>query len=360
MMEHSHISAINRKARSMADKSALGIDGQYKPLLSVIGQTKHGLPKREDSSECITDEEDDQVPIVDRSEIKVLLTVSCIDGILLTKPMFSEGFDHQVECLAEAVAVDAQDVKIIFSDAPSTVDKRPIYHIFINLKCVCKDVLHIVLKIEQAFGEKICPLTSTLRKCLRKFKYYSDDGKRYFVAGLQPLSYVSLVNAIAAMKPVRAKTLVKRMDSVTYQQRPYPHMDDFVRDVAALTIVFHKDMARKVAKGTTVKQSLIHATSPLNLEYLANIGRFGSRNPSVQLLTGTTHNEAYHLELKSFFRNVMHQTKEHAQLICKVATLSKLIALVMSKAELSVEMRQADSIKNFIQALRANVMRFSV
>ena len=48
----------------------------------------------------------------------------------------------------------------------------------------------------------------------------------------------------------------------------------------------------------------------------------------------------------------MHQTKRHAGLISKVATISKLVALVMRKADLTTGIQQVDAIKAFIAALK--------
>ena len=68
---------------------------------------------------------------------------------------------------------------------------------------------------------------------------------------------------------------------------------------------------------------------------------------SAKLLSGTTHNEAYHKELKAFFRNVMKQSAAHARMIADVATIVKLIALMMQKAEVSREHRQVDLLLAF-------------
>ena len=44
----------------------------------------------------------------------------------------------------------------------------------------------------------------------------------------------------------------------------------------------------------------------------------------------------------------------HAKIIADVATLAKLIALVMNKADTTVDMEQVDNIKAFIRNLKAN------
>ena len=49
---------------------------------------------------------------------------------------------------------------------------------------------------------------------------------------------------------------------------------------------------------------------------------------------GTTRNEAFHQQLKSYFRNVMLQTRRHAKVVFKVATLGKVLAGTLTKIDL--------------------------
>jgi hypothetical protein len=83
------------------------------------------------------------------------------------------------------------------------------------------------------------------------------------------------------------------------------------------------------------------------LGYLVNIGRFVARHPTVDMLHGTTHNEAYHLDLKAFNRNVMKQTRRHAKVVAKCATAVKLIASVMGTAGCVRECRQVQRMTAF-------------
>ncbi len=85
---------------------------------------------------------------------------------------------------------------------------------------------------------------------------------------------------------------------------------------------------------TTVLASLEHATRPRQLECLMNLSRFAARSPHIPTMYGTTRHEAFHLQLKAFFRNVMFQTKRNATVVAQVATLSKLIAACIRKADL--------------------------
>ena len=88
--------------------------------------------------------------------------------------------------------------------------------------------------------------------------------------------------------------------------------------------------------------------------YVLNVGRFGARNPKVTMLHGTTHNEAFHLELKAFFRNVMHQTSEHAVMICKIVTLVKLIYSVMSTSCCLTQQDQSSRLRAFMKTLQSD------
>ena len=59
---------------------------------------------------------------------------------------------------------------------------------------------------------------------------------------------------------------------------------------------------------------------------------------------GTTQNEAFHLQLKSFFRNITQQSGRNAQVVAGVATLAKLVAGHMSRAQVVREIREKDLI----------------
>ena len=110
-------------------------------------------------------------------------------------------------------------------------------------------------------------------------------------------------------------------------------------------------MSRTVEHRVTVLRSLVAATSPGAIGYLANIGRFAARHPELTHLHGTTHNEAFHRELKSFYRNVMTQSKSHAILVAKVVTFAKLVSSVMQRGEYTTGMRQVELLKAFVREL---------
>ena len=59
--------------------------------------------------------------------------------------------------------------------------------------------------------------------------------------------------------------------------------------------------------------------------------RFAARNPDVQMVYGTTRNEAFHLQLKGFWRNIMHQTRGNAMVAASVVLIVKLLASQVAK-----------------------------
>jgi hypothetical protein len=195
--------------------------------------------------------------------------------------------------------------------------------------------MHIAMKVEMGSGEKLTKFSADLRRCLRKLNFASDDGHPYYRATGVPPRTLSLRAAIEGMSERVAKTREDRISRECYMSTAYTSINEFVKDVAALANRHPDLLTRRVDGGTTVLASLVAATTPKALGYVMNIGRFVARHPHVGIMQGTTSNEAYHMELKSYFRNVMVQTKRHARMISQVATLTKLIALSLKRRSVS-------------------------
>ena len=140
-----------------------------------------------------------------------------------------------------------------------------------------------------------------------------------------------------------------RTQADDFASTPYLNITEFLKDIAALTKCHEDQMQRSVGKGVTVLGSLMTATEPAELGYIMNVGRFIARNREIPVLHGTTHNEAYHLELKAFFRNVMSQSARHARMIARIATVAKLVASAMQRADLTRQHRQVVLLKMFLK-----------
>ena len=312
--------------------------------MSVLYQNKHG------SKKTMGDQVD---------PLKSMITVRAVDAILLSKPMPSEGLPHLLVCLLEAVGAGAEsEVMELLSDTPERLDADETFAAFPSLLCIAKDQLHVVLKIEQASGEKRTVFSSGLRCCLWKLRHGLEDNLPYYREGVPTMRTPALRSVMNDMTNTVARQRKLQIAAVGYGRTPYVTVMDFLKNVAALAKSYPDQMTRTVEKNLTVLGSLEISTAPKSLGYLMNGCRFQARHPEVPMLYGTTHNKAYHLEQKSFWRNVMIQTGRHARMIAKVATTTKLIGSVMVRATLVNQMRQTDLVRPFLQEYEARGIAF--
>ena len=59
------------------------------------------------------------------------------------------------------------------------------------------------------------------------------------------------------------------------------------------------------------------------------------------------------LQLKSFFRNVFHQTRRNALIVCKIATMSKIFGAYARTALPGMNVREHEALLSFCQNLLA-------
>ena len=207
---------------------------------------------------------------------------------------------------------------MIFSDFPEALDTLDLRNVFVNLKCVSKDPIHVALAIEKASGEKCTRLSSMVRRCLLKFRVASPDPSIFYVKGGARLVCPTLQTCMQTMTQRMATRRHSAIMSERYEQQPYATGRGFLMDVAALCKVFPESLKNRLKDGS-VLSSLAHATRPEGLEYLMNFARFVQRYPQETVPYGTTRNEAFHRQLKSFFRNIMHQSARNARIVCDIA-----------------------------------------
>ena len=187
-----------------------------------------------------------------------------------------------------------------------------------------------------------------------KFNQSGGIAGGMYVGTAEPEAIESLRDVIAAMGMRIAKRRLEAMKAEAYPTTPYLSKIDFVKDVAALAKSFPDQMARPIRTGkkrTTVLTSLGHAVSPRSLEYMFNGSRFAAANPDVRIMYGTTRNEAVHMQLKAFWRNVIFQTRRHAHVVAAVATLTKLIVSHLKRAEVTRGMEDHELLRVFCRML---------
>ena len=99
-----------------------------------------------------------------------------------------------------------------------------------------------------------------------------------------------------------------------------------------------------------------HAVEPAlltpGLGYLQNHSVAARRHPQA-MMYGTTRNEAYHQQLKTFYRNIFVQTGRNACLVAKLATTAKLLAANVS-ASSGMEDREHQILNSAAESIMAS------
>ena len=284
--------------------------------MSVLYQVPHGQRR-------------DSLGEASRQGIHTLLTVQCQESVLNVHPAPSEGSPHQIRALRDGISRSgAHKVLMICSDSPSCIDtSNALWETFPNLQCVGKDLLNIALKVEQATNEHPTRFSIALRRCLQKLRLGGFGQSRYVRKAVNVVGSSELSTVMSAQSASRIKQRYENIGKDRYVGQPYDKLSEFVCDVAAICNSHPDIFSRRVGKGSsTVLTSLEFATSRRELAYFKNFCKFVDNNPSIAVMFGTTRNEAFHKQLKAFYRNVFHQTSRHAQCIANVATLAKLLA----------------------------------
>ena len=173
--------------------------------------------------------------------------------------------------------------------------------------------------------------------------YGGDDGQPYFWKSSTSSGASTLSAVMSSMSTQTANARMRRIKADDYKYMPYMSEDAFVSDVATLCKLHPQDMRRIVDKKTTIFSSLQYSTAPAMLGYLMNLPRYIARNPHAQTMFGTTGNEAFHNQLKGWFRNVFFQTARNAELVCQVATSAKLLAGTLQQCRMTSALREHES-----------------
>ena len=150
------------------------------------------------------------------------------------------------------------EIELLLSDNPTVLDQEVTYEQLPNVQGVGKDPIHIPLKVEQASREHKTLLSNRLRRCVLKFRNGLDDGKPYGSKYRSPQTYVNLQKLRATMALKTAKRRLKCIDNEKYPTEPYASANDFVKDVAALTIIHSDQMRRSTGKSTVLGSIDLH------------------------------------------------------------------------------------------------------
>jgi hypothetical protein len=249
-----------------------------------------------------------------------------------------------------------EDVMMILSDAPAVIDVDATWSTFASLKCIAKDLLHIALKVEQANGQKTNEFSRAIRRCLVKFRQGGFPNACYYRHGLDAnrdsLAGSTLQGKVDMLQVSTAEAVYNKIWSKEYPERKYLHIDLFVNDLAAICKKFPAFCARPIpGSRSTVMSSLQYATTARELNYITNFANFVSRNGDIEVPFGTTPNEAFHLQVKGYFRNIQVQTQRHAKAVCSVMTTARLMSGWMRSIETITELQEHERLRRVADIL---------
>ena len=207
----------------------------------------------------------------------------------------------------------------IFSDSPAAIDH--VRELFPNLQGMAEDGLHLALRVEACFGEKRTALSREIIALQRKFMVPAS-GRIH--RGELPAA------GEEGKWPAKADNMQARgREWNAYVQEPYASHQDYIDDLASLTVRFATDMGRKDSKGRTVFQILQSGAAYQHYAYLLN----GSRATAAlslqdrQMLSwGTTANEAVHFQFNRSQQTVTQQHVDSSTLKLEAFCLGKMLA----------------------------------
>ncbi|CAK0819189.1 unnamed protein product, partial [Prorocentrum cordatum] len=219
MLKHGRIQNAFKKCREDADKTVIGVDGQYSTLLSGLYQTQHG-----------------RAGVDPKNGIHVQISAQCMGSVLLVQPAPSEGTAHIKKALLEAVGRGngATQVRMICADAPVSLDESVLRTSFTRLQCLAMGPLHIALKVEQASGGKRTPLSNLARRCIVKFSKGIDDGRPYYRRQKRVTDAPLLEDAVASLSDASAARIKLAIGADGYAELRYRSIASFARGMAAL------------------------------------------------------------------------------------------------------------------------------
>ena len=348
LLKHPSVMKACTECRRIANKKVLAIDAQFSTLMNVLYQVPHGSNTEEGANDAN-----------ESQHRHCIHTVRAADTLLLTVTRKGEGFEDQFASLSAAVVSAEQgdtstdEVEMIYSDAPARLDKARLYSGFQNLCCLAKDPIHVALKVEKAFNGRSVELTNRLRIVMHKFAYGQDDGHPYYKQGGAIPHAPKLNEVTQRMSKATAQRRVPDLYRGDYGSIPYRRALDFLKDIAALTIVYEKDMRRQTGKSATVRSSLAFASCGVELQYLFNGSRYIARNPNVQVPYGSTACEAVHAELKRYFALTRQQTARHAETLTSLFCMKKLITAIMQRLDLSKTMLPRELLRSSCASLQS-------
>ena len=336
LFAHPVIKQAHLHCKEATDKRVLAIDGQYSTLMNILYQVPHGSRISE--------------TVGQGRDARVLLSVRSADSIIHLHVAPNEGIEHQRIALNSAVGDHRpRDTRLLLSDSPLILDVPAIYQDFESLECIGGDPLHVALRLEKASNQKKNLLSKGVRACMSKLRNGYSDNRAYYKRGMAVPCHLDFDEALQRMSDSIASRRVRRiLKDADYMKAPYRTASELVRDITATWCKScPKDIVKIAKNKTTVLASLKASMSAEQVEYLLNYARFISRNQDVPVPYGTTGNEAFHNELKGFFRCVYTPKRRYVKSLVDVIAAVKSVSGFLQKQKLTKQHTQSNLLRAF-------------
>ena len=329
--------ALRDRAHSHGEHRVLTCDGTMKVALGLKGYQRGWFRNSATQGNMAWSEEE---------MLSRIFTIRGTTGFLIAAVLIKDETPASIAAaLAEAIPdpMHRECVEYVSVDWVTKGLYPSLQHVFPNIRCVCEDPKHVVMKVKSAWNHKPSPVSKCLDKIMSKFSkadckvndaassppWVWQDTHRLSKEEQDLLCHVHNCNLPADE--------ITRSDTALAEDEPWTCYLDFLRSMAALSTQFASSMKRRVArKGTSVLRVLEAACDfPRWGHYYNNVHMrtFLTGGSSVLQPVGTTSNEALHAQLRSAFRQVYDIHAPVMQLRLHTFTLLKQVAF---EAELRV------------------------
>ena len=303
------LSELKHKATLRGEWVGLAHDATFKCTFSIIGQEK----MKQKSNEYHT------------AHTFLGVTGSC-PGFSLQPKEGAEGFGCALRerCTPEMIA----QVRFLFSDSPN----ESFLAYLPNALGVAEDNLHLVFRIEYCTGGKRTSCTSEVLRIQQKFRNAVEGPADNLIATIYhgEAGFLSWSDTLAAAERDNATW-------TEYLQKPFESHREYVAELKRITAKYSSEMNKQDKKGDSMLKLLQNGSSRRHFGYLQNNSIFRAIAGDVEILPGTSVNEAEHRRLKRWMECVYQQHTDRLQMIQEVHGLYKM----MTNAYLNTQLDSA-------------------
>ena len=294
---------LKYKAAAAGEFEVVSHDETFKSLFSLVGQEK--------MSQAM-------------GELHALHTfrgyTGCTFGVSAQRSTSKQCFKNAVASTFDQYL--AERVKFVFSDAPMRIIEAA-RDVFKSLLAVGEDPLHLPIRLECCWGEKITQPSARVRQLHRKFRVASSTRDRFW----QPEDNIDTANKWLPNTEIETRTPAEWSAFCKLPFNSDTGYSSYVAELVKISVTYTDYMQRTNGKGVSALVILKNGASRTHFEGLQNSSRLLARlgRKGARLGTGTMRNEQLHRELKSWMQNIYQSHRGRLQNGFRIFELAKLL-----------------------------------